>query len=267
MAAHRDLIPPGKRLPLASFLNRYPTLNDPDPAPIGNAQGILSVHMDVRPFHREHAGDTMLSHQLPMIVTTIRTRKHQKKRAQGGRRKPQRFSRHDLAIQPLDANKLHRQLAPLCQRMKQEMPRLIRLVLEAQAAYEDGLERYWRLCHEAAAIALLNMQALFSTLRKLTTSWFALLCLHWALRRGWEAFLGKDTFTRAAKEWFEEVSITLSEEAELWRILKRAGEHEGTPPEPFVPLIRRWRAGDIPAQPPADRKQLWPEGEQMRGKV
>lgn len=170
-------------------------------------------------------------------------------------------------MQPLDANKLPRQIAPLCQMMKQEMPRLIRLTLEAQAAYEDHLERYWLACHLAVGIALLNMQTLFVALRRLTTSWFALLCLRWALRSGWEAFLGKDTFTRAAKEWFEEVPITLAEEAELWRILKQAGEREGTPPEPFVPLIRRWRAGELPAQPPADRKQPWPEGQQPRGRV
>ncbi len=110
------------------------------------------------------------------------------------------------------------------------------------------------------------MQAIFVTLRRLTTPWFALLCLRWALRCGWEAFLGKGTFTRAAKPWFEEVPITLKEEAELWRLLAREAE-DGPPPEPFVPLIRRWRAGEVPPLPPKDRRVPWPEGEQVRCRV
>ncbi len=266
MAAHRDLFPPEERHPLAYFLARYPTLNQPNPEPLTNAVGVLSVYMDTRPLHDDHAGASMLCYDLPLIITAIRKRRHQKKRALGGRGKKQRqrFTLSDLAIQPLDAAKLPRQIAPLCQRMKQELPRLIRLVLEAQAAYEAGVQRYWLACHEAVAIALLRVQALFVALRRLTTSWFALLCLRWALRRGWEAFLGKGRFTRAAKPWLEEVPITRAEEAELWRILSRAGECEGAPPEPFVGLIARWQAGEVPVQPPKDRKQPWPEGEQMR---
>jgi hypothetical protein len=264
--AHVDLIPPGERRPLAYLLSRYLTLNSPNPAPLTNALGLLSVHMDTRPFHNDHAGATMLCHHLPMIVTTIRKRQRQKKRALGGRSKPQRFTLRDLTIQPLEARKLPRQIEPLCQRMRQEMPRLLRLVLEAQTAYEGEIERYWPACHEAVAIVLLNIQTLFETLRKLTTPWFALLCLRWALRCGWEAFLGKDSFTREAKPWFGEVPITLKEEAELWRILTREAE-DGPPPEPFLPLIRRWRAGDVPSLPPKDRRVPWPEGDQARGRV
>ncbi|HEY7126242.1 MAG TPA: hypothetical protein VH540_20025 [Ktedonobacterales bacterium] len=266
MAAHHPLLPPGWRRSLAWLLSRYPTLNQPDPAPITDAVSPLSGKLDTRRLHDDHSGAGMLSHHIPFIVKTIRKRLRQGKRALGGRKHSQRFHRRDLAVQPLNASQLPRQIAPLCQRMKQEMPRLIRLVLEAEAAHEDHLERYWLACHEAVAIALLNMQTLFEALRRLTTPWFALLCLRWALRCGWEAFLGKDTFTREAKQWFEEVPITLAEEAELWRILVREAE-EGPPPEPFAPLIRRWRAGELPAQPPTDRKQPWPEGAQPRGRV
>ncbi|HEY7125444.1 MAG TPA: hypothetical protein VH540_15930 [Ktedonobacterales bacterium] len=92
MAAHHPLLPPDWRYPLAYFLNRYPTLNLPDPASIGNAVGVLSVHLDTRHFHDDHSGAAMLSHHLPYIVTTIHKRLRQGKRALGGRRKPPTLS-------------------------------------------------------------------------------------------------------------------------------------------------------------------------------
>jgi hypothetical protein len=207
----------------------------------------------------------MFGHHLPMIVTTIRKRLRQGKRALGGRKQPQRFQRRDLAIKLLDATKLPKQLGALCQLLKREMPRLIRLILEAQAAYEDELERYWLVCHEAVAIGLLNLETLFVAIRTLTSSSrVALLCLRWALRCGWEAFMGQSRFSRAAKRWFEKLPITLKEEVELWRILRQEAEKPGPAPEPFLPLIHRWRAGEVPPPPPKDRKQPWPEGDQVR---
>jgi hypothetical protein len=265
--AHIALFPPGEKHSWAYCLSRYPTLNQPDPQPVPDVIGPLSVHMDTRRLHDDHAGATMFSHHMPLIITTIRKRLRQGKRALGGRKKPQRFHRRDLAIKPLDANTLPRKLAPLCRLLKGEMPRLIRLILEAQAAYEDELERYWLVCHEAVAIGLLNIEALFVTIRKYTSTWVALMCLRWALRCGWEAFMGQGRFSRAGKRWLGPLSITLKEEVELWHILVRDAEEPGPPPEPFLPLIHLWRTGNVPPPPPKDRKQPWPEGEQVRCKI
>jgi hypothetical protein len=195
MAQHIDLVPPGLRLPLRFLMSRYPTLNTPNPEPITNPLTWLSTRMDTRRFHEVHAGTTLMCVVFPMIVTTIPKRLRQRKRALGGRKRPQRFSRHDLAVKRLDANTLPKELALLCKLLKREVPRLIRLMLEAQAAYEEGLEMYWNACHEALAISLLNMESLFVAIRKQSTPRIALLCLRWALRCGWEAYMRKGSFT------------------------------------------------------------------------
>jgi hypothetical protein len=190
---HIDLVPPGLRLPLRHVMGHYPTLNLPNPEPIYNPLTPLASRMDVRRFHAVHSGTTLMGVVFPLIGTTITKRLRQRKRALGGREQPQRFHRRDLAVTLLEANKLPRKLRPLCKLLKQEVPRLIRLMMEGQAAYADDLEMYWWACHEAVGKALLNLETLFVRIRRLTSPWCALLCLRWALRCGWEAFMGKDT--------------------------------------------------------------------------
>lgn len=263
--AHIDLVPPGKRLPLRYFLSHYPTMNQENPEPITNALSLLYPRVDTRPFHVDHSGATLMCTVLPMIAKTVRKRLRQGKRALGGRAHPQRFSRQDFAIKPLDEAKLPKELGPLCRMLKNELPRLVRLVLEAEAAYEADLERYWHACHEALAIALLREQTIWEALRRQTSPWFALLCLRWALRCCWETFLGEETFTREARTWLEEIPITICQERELMRLLFRVGEGRVSAPEPFAALIARWRAGDLPPAPPPNvRLRDWPEGQKSR---
>jgi hypothetical protein len=264
--AHIHLYPPDEKHALAYFMRHYPTQNLPNPEPLTDAIGVLSPRMDTRRFHDLHAGSSMLCYDVPLIVAAIRKRLKQRKRALGGRKHPQRFHRRDLAVKLLEADKLPKQLRLLCRLLKQEAPRLIRLVLESQAAYEEDLEMYWRVCHEAVGIAMLNMQTLFVAIRRKTSSpWFALLCLRWALRKGWEAFMGKDRFSREARRWLGEIPITIKQEREIWRVLFLAGQAQEAPPEPFIPLIARWQRGDTPpAPPPNTRLRDWKEGDVSR---
>ncbi|HEY7123039.1 MAG TPA: hypothetical protein VH540_03720 [Ktedonobacterales bacterium] len=261
--AHIDLFPPDERHPLAYFMARYPTLHLPNPEPIYNAISLLSPHMDTRPFHDEHAGASMLCYDLPIIVLGLRKRLSQKKRARGGRGKRQRFTRHDLAVKPLDSATLPKQIGPLCRLLKREMPRLFRLILEAQDAHEEELSLYWKACHVAIGIALLRVQALWVALRKVSTSWFALVCLRWALRSGWETFCGPRTLSKAARLWLGAVPITLKQERELFRLLLLSGENAGPPPEPFADVVKCWHTDGPPPAPPQGVRD-WQEGEQTR---
>jgi hypothetical protein len=77
----------------------------------------------------------------------------------------------------------------------------------------------------------------------------------------------RHSFTEEARQWLEEIDITVKQERELLRLLMKNGDETGAPPEPFAPLIGHWRAGAVPPLPPADRKQPWPEGEQVHFKV
>jgi hypothetical protein len=228
------LFPPEERHALAHFVRGYPTMHLPNPEPVYNAVSMLSPHMDIRPLHKEHSGAAMLAFDLPIIISAIRRRLRQRKRARGGRGKRQCFTRRDLAIKPIDPTTLPKHIGPLCRMLKREVPRLFRLILESQDAYADGVELYWLACHVGVGTALLRVEAIWVALRNVTTNWFSLVCLRWALRCGWEAFCGQNSLSKADRQWLGPVPVTLKQEGELYRLLLLRGEATGAPPEPFL---------------------------------
>ncbi len=236
------------RLSLVDLFRMYLPLNAPRPLP---APEVMTALDDLKrdSFWQETFISTALCKAMLFVLCASATREDQHKTIAGGKANPNRYRESDLIQTLPEESSLPRRSGPICRRLLDELPLLIRLMRKAQRAYWKS-NPLWKVCHQAAAIVLLRIVRMCKTLRRQSTAWFTHVCLRWAFRVVWgNLFAGDNRRSPEAEEQLKPLPMTVSHERAAFAFLMREGRESAEPPPPFELVLARWLVGDLPPIP------------------
>jgi hypothetical protein len=237
--------------PLVTFLRTFHSLGSEQPFVFGEALSLLQG-LDTRPLTSGHSGAGLLGRSLLIILPLIDQRHDQRKRALGGKDRPLEFDPAEIEQTVPLPSQLPTRLDALCRWLLDDLWTLLRLARVARDLFRRKRQT-WQQFHRLVGIVLLRLVLVWKRLERLHTPWVAYRCLRWALREVWGTLFGRPvTLTREAESLLKREPLSIGEERALWQRLKRESEAGAEIPGPFVEMVERWLAGDVP---PPYRKQ------------